>query len=188
MPKAPKPLCLIQFLGWENSISPLLYLLGNKNWPPSIKVKKLENLLNKKRVHRDTNGLVWMHQHWTPIFSSTFRVWYPHRSFAPPFTVGFPVTFERPLNGFLYLTTDGSNYRPARWLLPLTWTRCRPTPSSDQMLILNLWRLERDLWSLFRLSSPRYIVHWFAELATRSRPLIGANYSHPVCLKDLMGS
>ena len=43
MSHALKPLCLIQFWSWRNSLSPLLALWGNKNWPPSMKVKKLEN-------------------------------------------------------------------------------------------------------------------------------------------------
>ena len=44
MALALKTLCLIQFLSWVNSLFPLLALWGNKNWPPSMKVKKLENL------------------------------------------------------------------------------------------------------------------------------------------------
>ena len=47
MPKALKPLCLIQFWSWKNSLFPLLALWGNKNWPPSMKVKKVENFQNK---------------------------------------------------------------------------------------------------------------------------------------------
>ena len=49
MPQALKlkPLCLIQFQGWENSLFPLLALWGNKNWPTSMKVKKLKIFWNK---------------------------------------------------------------------------------------------------------------------------------------------
>ena len=47
MPQALKPLCLVHFLSWENSLFPLLALWGNKNWPPSMKVKKVENFLEK---------------------------------------------------------------------------------------------------------------------------------------------
>ena len=42
MPQALKTLCLIHFWGWMNSPFPLLALWGNKNWPPSMKVKKLK--------------------------------------------------------------------------------------------------------------------------------------------------
>ena len=42
MPKALKTPCLIHFWGWKNSLFPLLALLGNKNWPPIINLKKLE--------------------------------------------------------------------------------------------------------------------------------------------------
>ena len=48
MPQALKTIFLIHFWGWENSLFPLLALWGNKNWPPSMKVKKLENFQNKK--------------------------------------------------------------------------------------------------------------------------------------------
>ena len=48
MPQALKTLCLIHFWGWMNSLFPLLALWGNKNWPPSMKVKKLENFQNLK--------------------------------------------------------------------------------------------------------------------------------------------
>ena len=47
MPQALKTLCLIHFWGWKNSLFPLLALLDNKNWPPSMKVKKMENFENK---------------------------------------------------------------------------------------------------------------------------------------------
>ena len=47
MSPALKTLCLIHFCGWENSIFPLLALWGNKNWPPSMKVKELETFQNK---------------------------------------------------------------------------------------------------------------------------------------------
>ena len=47
MPKALETLCLIHFWGWVNSPFPLLALWGNKNWPPSMKVKKLEIFQNK---------------------------------------------------------------------------------------------------------------------------------------------
>ena len=48
MPQALKTLCLIHFLGWVNSLFALLALWGNKNWPPSMKVKMMENLQNKR--------------------------------------------------------------------------------------------------------------------------------------------
>ena len=47
MPQALIPLCLAHFLSWENFPLSVLAFWGNKNWPPSIKVKKLENLWNK---------------------------------------------------------------------------------------------------------------------------------------------
>ena len=52
MPQAPKAICLIQFWSWKNYLFPLIALWGNKNWPPSMKVKKLENFWNKR-------GLEW---------------------------------------------------------------------------------------------------------------------------------
>ena len=48
MPQALKPFCFIQFWSWKNSLFPLLALWGNKNWPPSMKVKKMENFQNKR--------------------------------------------------------------------------------------------------------------------------------------------
>ena len=45
---ALKSICLIQFWSWVNSPYPLLALWGNKNWPPSIKVKKMGNFQNKR--------------------------------------------------------------------------------------------------------------------------------------------
>ena len=50
-----KTLCLIHFWGWRNSLFPLLALWGNKNWPPSMKVKKLEIFQNK----RGLKGCKW---------------------------------------------------------------------------------------------------------------------------------
>ena len=47
MPKALETLCLIHFWGWVNSPFPLMALWGNKNWPSSMKVKKLEILHHK---------------------------------------------------------------------------------------------------------------------------------------------
>ena len=47
-PRALKPLYLIHFLGWKNSLFPLLALWGNKNWPPSMKVKKVKIFQNKR--------------------------------------------------------------------------------------------------------------------------------------------
>ena len=43
MPQALKSLCLIQFWNWKNSLFSLLALWGSKNWPPSIKIKQIEN-------------------------------------------------------------------------------------------------------------------------------------------------
>ena len=47
VPKALKPLCLIQIWSWMISLFSLLALWGNKNWLPNIKVEKLENLQDK---------------------------------------------------------------------------------------------------------------------------------------------
>ena len=47
MAQALKTLSLIQFWCQKNSLFPLLALWGNKNWLPSMKVKKLENYQNK---------------------------------------------------------------------------------------------------------------------------------------------
>ena len=55
MPKALETLCLIQFWGWKNSLFPLLALWGNKNWPPSMKVKKFKISQNK----RGSRGCKW---------------------------------------------------------------------------------------------------------------------------------
>ena len=43
MPLALKFLCLIHFWNWQNSPFSLIALWGNKNWPPSMKVKNFEN-------------------------------------------------------------------------------------------------------------------------------------------------
>ena len=40
-------LSLIQFCSWVNSLFPLIALWGNKNWPPSMKVKKMKIFRNK---------------------------------------------------------------------------------------------------------------------------------------------
>ena len=53
--QALKTLCLIHFWGWKNSLFPLLALWRNKNWPPSMKVKKLGNFLNKSGL----SGCKW---------------------------------------------------------------------------------------------------------------------------------
>ena len=47
MPQAMKTPCLIHFWNWENSPFSLLALWGNKKWPPSIKMKQIENFQNK---------------------------------------------------------------------------------------------------------------------------------------------
>ena len=47
MPQALKHLYLIQFWNWENSLFSLLALWGNKNWPPSITMREIENFHNK---------------------------------------------------------------------------------------------------------------------------------------------
>ena len=47
MPQAHKPLCLIHFWNWDISLFSLLALWGNKNWPPSMKLRVMENCLNK---------------------------------------------------------------------------------------------------------------------------------------------
>ena len=46
MPQAHKPLCLIRFWSWRNSLFSLLALCSNKNWPPSKKIKQIENCQN----------------------------------------------------------------------------------------------------------------------------------------------
>ena len=55
MPQALKTFSLIHFWSWMNSLFPLLALWGNKNWPPSMKVKKVENFHNK----RGLKGCKW---------------------------------------------------------------------------------------------------------------------------------
>ena len=47
MPQAPKPLCLIHFWNWQIAPFSVLALWGNKNWPPSMKVQKIENWQNE---------------------------------------------------------------------------------------------------------------------------------------------
>ena len=47
MPHTLKSPCLIQFWNWEMAPSSLLALWDNKNWPPSIKMKQIENFQNK---------------------------------------------------------------------------------------------------------------------------------------------
>ena len=72
MSKALETLCLIHFWGWVNSPFPLLALWGNKSWPPSMKMKKIQKFLEQK-------GFKGMHmvqfecpRHWKPSVSSTF--------------------------------------------------------------------------------------------------------------------
>ena len=48
MPQALEVPCLIQFWSWMISLFSLLDLWGNKNWPPSMKVKMMEKFLNKR--------------------------------------------------------------------------------------------------------------------------------------------
>ena len=47
MSQALKTHCLIHFWSWEKSLFSLLALWGNKNWPPSIKMREIENCQNK---------------------------------------------------------------------------------------------------------------------------------------------
>ena len=47
MPQALKTPCLIQIWSWMNPYCLLLSLRGNKNWPPSMKMKKMKILRNK---------------------------------------------------------------------------------------------------------------------------------------------
>ena len=47
MPQALKTLCLIHFFSWQISLFSVLVLWGNKNWPPSIKMKQIENCQDK---------------------------------------------------------------------------------------------------------------------------------------------
>ena len=70
MSEAPKTLCLIHFLGWENSLFPLLALWGNKNWLSRMKVENLEK-------NSEQNGLKGLQvvqfecpRHWNPSVSS----------------------------------------------------------------------------------------------------------------------
>ena len=49
--QALKTLCFIQFQSWVNSHFPILALWGNKNSPPSMKVKKLQTLMLKWSAH-----------------------------------------------------------------------------------------------------------------------------------------
>ena len=55
MPQALKPLCLIHFWSWVNSLFRLLALWGNKNGLPSMKVPKLKIYENKS----DSTGCKW---------------------------------------------------------------------------------------------------------------------------------
>ena len=55
MARVLKSLCLIHFWNWKNSPFSLLALWGNKNYPPNIKGKQIENLQNKLGL----KGLKW---------------------------------------------------------------------------------------------------------------------------------
>ena len=55
MPQALKHLNLIHFWSWVNSLFSLLALWGNKNWPPSMKMKNLEKFENV----RGAKGCKW---------------------------------------------------------------------------------------------------------------------------------
>ena len=72
MPPTLKNLYLIHFWGWMNSLFSLLALWGNKNWPPSMKVKKVGKFPEQK-------GFKGMHivqlecpRHRKPTVSSAF--------------------------------------------------------------------------------------------------------------------
>ena len=45
--EALKSPCLIHLWSWMNPSFPLLAFLGNKNWPPSMKLKKMKIFWNK---------------------------------------------------------------------------------------------------------------------------------------------
>ena len=47
MLQALKPVCPVHFWSSKNSLFSVLALRGNKNWPPTMKVKKLANFWNK---------------------------------------------------------------------------------------------------------------------------------------------
>ena len=84
MPQAPKSLCLIQFLSWENSLSCILALWGNKNWPPQYEGEKdriiweCERCKGLQMVQFDSP---W---HLKSSVSSSFKVgWIPFSHYWP---------------------------------------------------------------------------------------------------------
>ena len=86
MPQALETLCLIQFWSWKNSLFPLLALWGNKNWPPSMKVKKLQKYQNKSGLKWTANGPVWIPKAPKTFCLILFLSW-----MNPPFAINNPL-------------------------------------------------------------------------------------------------
>ena len=94
MPQALKPLCLIQFWSWKNSLFPLLALWGNKNWPPQYEGEKDGIIWECERC----KGLQMVQfecpRHPNPSVSSNFEVgWIPFSHYWPSgeIRIGLPV-------------------------------------------------------------------------------------------------
>ena len=85
--QALSTLCLIHFWGWKISLFQLLALWGNKNWPPSMKVKKLEIFQNK----RGLKGCKW----------SSLNAQVTENPLSHPIwgLEEFPISIIAPLNG-----------------------------------------------------------------------------------------
>ena len=94
MSKALKTCSLIQFYCWRNSPFPLLALWGNKNWPPSMKVKKVGKFSEQKGLKGMQMVQFECPRHCKPSFSSTFgvgRIPFSHYWPSGVIRIGLPV-------------------------------------------------------------------------------------------------
>ena len=100
LPQALKTFCLIQFWGWKNSLFPLLVLWGNRNWPPSMKVKKLETFWDKSSKWSSLNAKL------TEILFLTLVGRTPFSHFQP-----FSLWYAASLEWFRETFTFNSDYK-----------------------------------------------------------------------------
>ena len=103
MPKALTPPFLIHIWSCRNSPFPLLALWGNKNWLPSMKVKKLE-IFGTKSAKQAPIRPVWMPWALKPLCLIQFG-WFPFSHFLPSslwgnknWNIGFIMGGRRPIS------------------------------------------------------------------------------------------
>ena len=74
MNQALKPLRLIQFWSWINSLLQLLALWGNKNWPPQYESQQAENLLEQNALQGLQMVQFECPMHWNCSVTSNFEI------------------------------------------------------------------------------------------------------------------